>query len=154
MPRNVIPIEIKRLRGNPGKRKLHAGPQPPVAAEPPEPLAFLSEGAKAEWRRLAPDLHKIGLLSIFDHMTFGAYCAHTARWIEAERMLERKGLLAKGSTGNVVASPLFRIAILSAREMIAAGAAFGLSPSARARIAAGGYQGPPPDDGKWDGLLA
>jgi hypothetical protein len=52
MPRNVIPIELQRLRGNPSKRKLHAGPQPPQTEEPPEPLAFLNEGAQAEWRRV------------------------------------------------------------------------------------------------------
>jgi P27 family predicted phage terminase small subunit len=153
MPRNVIPIEIQKLRGNPSKRKLHSGPQPPVAAEPPEPLPFLSEAAKVEWRRLAPSLHKLGLLTLFDHAAFGAYCSFCARWMEAERQLETEGLLAQGSTGNTVAHPLFKIATQSARDMIAAGAAFGLSPSARARIAAGGYQ-PPPDDGKWDGLLA
>jgi hypothetical protein len=28
--------------------------------------------AKAEWRRVAPDLHRLGLLTILDHMAFGA----------------------------------------------------------------------------------
>jgi P27 family predicted phage terminase small subunit len=97
----------------------------------------------------------LGLLTIIDEDALAAHCAFAARWQEAERMLQAKGLLAKGSTGNIVASPLFRVAIMSARAMIETGALFGLSPSARARIAAGGgYQGPQPDDDKWSGLLA
>jgi hypothetical protein len=51
-------------------------------------------------------------------MIFGVYCSFAARWIEAERQLEAEGLLARGSTGNTIAHPLFKIAIQSAREMI------------------------------------
>jgi hypothetical protein len=69
----------------------------------------------------------------------------------AERALAAKGLLAKGSMGNAVVSPLFKIAVQSAREMIRIGNEFGLTPCGRARIAAGGYTEPPEDD-RWAGL--
>jgi hypothetical protein len=42
-------LPLKRLRGNPGKRRLHGGPEPTRTEEPPEPLSFLSEAAQAEW---------------------------------------------------------------------------------------------------------
>jgi P27 family predicted phage terminase small subunit len=153
MPRNVIPIEVKRLRGNPGKRRLPAEPQPARTEEPPEPLPFLAEDAKAEWRRLAPELHRLGLLTVLDHSAFGAYCQSFARWVMADRQLETEGLLAKGSTGNTIAHPLFKVATQSARDMIKAGAEFGLSPCARARLAAGGYM-PPEPPSKFGDLLA
>lgn len=154
MPARIVPLELKRLRGNPGKRRLGSAPQPAVAAEPPAPPEFLSADAQAHWRRLAPEVHRLGLLTVLDHDAFGAFCSFRAHWIEAERALAAKGLLAKGSTGNVVASPLFKVAVQSAREMIRIGNEFGLTPCGRARIAAGGYQGPQPDDDKWSGLLA
>ena len=65
-----------------------------------------------------PHVHKLGWLTTLDHMAFGAYCAFAARWIEAERQLEVEGVLARGSTGNTVAHPLFQIAVMSARQMI------------------------------------
>jgi hypothetical protein len=49
----VIPYELARLRGFPGKRKQR-GPQPIRTEAVPEPLPFLGETAQAEWRRLAP----------------------------------------------------------------------------------------------------
>jgi P27 family predicted phage terminase small subunit len=150
---HIVPIELKRLRGNPGKKKLHAGPQPTRTEEPPEPLAFLSDNAKAEWRRLAPELHRLGLLTLLDHSAFGAYCSSFARWMAAERMLESEGLLAAGSTGNTVAHPAFKIAVASAKDMIRIGNEFGLTPCGRARLAAGGYM-PPEPSSKFGDLLA
>src|SRR5262245_36689271 len=81
--RPPVPFELKALGGNPGKRPLHPGPQPTQTDEPPEPLPFLSETAKAEWRRVAPELHRLGLLTILDHVIFGTYCAAYGRWADA-----------------------------------------------------------------------
>ena len=49
MGRNVVPYELAQLRGNPGKRKLHPGPQPARTAHVPGPPDFLMPAAKAEW---------------------------------------------------------------------------------------------------------
>jgi phage terminase small subunit len=66
---------LARLRGFPGKRnKLRSGPQPSRTEAVPEPLEFLSEAAKAEWRRLTPELHRLNLLTILDDAIFAAYC--------------------------------------------------------------------------------
>jgi P27 family predicted phage terminase small subunit len=151
---HIVPYELAKLRGNPGKRPLRPGPQPPRSAEPPEPLDFLSESAKAEWRRLAPTLHALNLLTVLDHAAFGAYCSAAAIWADAERGLESEGYTARGSTGNLVVHPLFKIAVASARDMIKFASEFGLTPCARARMRTG-YD----DDGggpgsKFDGLLA
>jgi P27 family predicted phage terminase small subunit len=153
MPRNIIPIELQRLRGNPSRRPLRSGPQPARTEEQPEPLSFLSEDAKGEWRRLAPELHRLGLLTVLDHTAFGAYCMSFARWVAADRQLESEGLLATGSMGNVVAHPLFKIAVQSARDMIRIGSEFGLTPCGRTRLAAGGYTSPDPPS-KFGDLLA
>jgi P27 family predicted phage terminase small subunit len=148
----VIPYEIAVLRGNPGRRKLHPGPQPSRTETAPEPLPFLCEAAQAEWRRLAPELHRLNLLTLLDHAVFGAYCASVARWMTAERLLETEGLTARGSTGNTVVHPLFKIATQSARDLCRFAAEFGLSPCGRAKMRAGWE--PPPTPNKFDGFLA
>jgi P27 family predicted phage terminase small subunit len=146
-----IPFELARLRGNPGKRKLHPGPQPARTEAPPEPLNFLCETGKAEWRRLAPELHRLGLLTVLDHAVFGAYCSSFGRWMTAERLLATEGLLAKGSTGNTIAHPLFKVATQAARDVCKFACELAMTPSARARARAGWDD--PPSGGKFHGLL-
>ena len=149
---HVVPIELARLRGNPGKRRLHRGPQPARPDAVPEPPSFLSDEAQAEWRRLAPELCRLNLLTALDHAVLGAYCASFARWVTAERMLEDEGLTTRGSTGNKVMHPLVRVATQSARDLCRYAAEFGLTPSARARMRAG-YDDGGGGSGKFTGLL-
>jgi P27 family predicted phage terminase small subunit len=148
----VVPYELARLRGNPGKRRLQAGPQPARTEAPPEPLDFLCDAAKTEWRRLAPEMHALGLLTALDQSLFAIYCSSVARWLTAEGLIETEGLTARGSTGNVVAHPVVKIATQAARDVCKYAAEFGLTPCARARM-----RGWPPDGGsgarKFDGLL-
>jgi P27 family predicted phage terminase small subunit len=150
---HIVPYELARLRGNPGKRRLRPGPQPARTEAAPGPLSFLSEVAKQEWRRLAPELCRLGLLTVLDHAIFGAYCASFGRWMTAERLLETEGLVAKGSTGNTVASPLFKIATQAARDVCKFAAEFGMTPCARARARAGGWE-PDGGGGKFEGYLS
>jgi P27 family predicted phage terminase small subunit len=150
---HVVPYELARLRGFPGKRRARSGPQPSRTEEVPEPLPFLSEAGKAEWRRLAPELYRLGLLTVLDHAIFGAYCQAFGHWTTAERLLETEGLVAKGSTGNTVMHPLMKIATQSARDLCKFACEFGMTPAARARARAGwpdGGGGP----GKFAGFLA
>jgi P27 family predicted phage terminase small subunit len=135
-----IPFELAKLRGNPSERPLRPGPLPARTETPPEPPSHLSEGAAAEWRRLAPDLWELNLLSILDHSVFALFCTAYARWMEAERLLESEGLLAKGSRKNAVVHPLTKIATQSARDVCKLAAEFGMTPCGRARLRAG-YDG-------------
>jgi P27 family predicted phage terminase small subunit len=148
----VIPYELARLRGNPGKRRLRPGPQPARTEAAPDPLPFLSEAAKAEWLRLAPEMHRLNLLTALDLAVFGAYCASFGRWVEAEELIETQGLVAKGSTGNDVVHPAVKIATQSARDLCRYAAEFGMTPCARARMRAG-YDDSGGGPGKFDGLL-
>jgi P27 family predicted phage terminase small subunit len=49
-------------------------------------------------------------------------------------------------------NPLVKIAADAAADLLAFARQFGMTPSARVRLAAGGY-GPSPHSGKFDGLL-
>lgn len=122
-----IPFELHRLRGNPGKRRHLPGMRPEIPEKPPIPPDFLSAGAKAEWARLAPELHRLGLLTVLDTATFAAYCEAQAMWAmavaaeSAESDPEAKAVLAG-------------LAADWSRSMLRLSKAFGLSPLSRTRV--------------------
>jgi P27 family predicted phage terminase small subunit len=154
------PNVVKLLRGNPGKRRVGAEPEPQIPESVPEPPPFLTGYAADEWWRVAPELHRLRLLTIADVMRFAAYCQAYAHWRTAEEALARmgerdqatSGLLIKTSSGDATQNPLVGIARRAAADMVRFAGEFGMSPAARARISAGiGYE--PPPGGKFDGLL-
>jgi P27 family predicted phage terminase small subunit len=140
-----LPTHLKLLRGNPGKRALPPEAEFDSAPDIPEPPAFLMPAAKAEWRRIAGGLYRMGLLSVVDEHPLAAYCQAVARWKNAEdalaRMAERdlltNGLMIKTTGGNAIQNPLVGTANKAASDMVRYATEFGFTPAARARIAAG-----------------
>jgi phage terminase small subunit len=67
------PTALKVARGNPGQRRLNASePRPqPASAEAP---AGLSAGALSVWEELAPELARIGLLTLVDRRLLVTAC--------------------------------------------------------------------------------
>ena len=158
MSRRIVPIPLKVLRGNPGRRDLPIEPQP-SRDEIPEPPEYLSADAAIEWRRLAVELFRLGLLTLVDVHPFAAYCQAYGRWITAERAIAQMAkndlltgaLMIKTSNGNAIQNPLVGTANKAASDMVRYASEFGLTPVARTRIAANRMQKPA---GKFDGLIA
>jgi P27 family predicted phage terminase small subunit len=157
--RRPTPTYLKLLRGNPGKRPINKGePQPRIPETAPEPPAWLSPYAKEEWLRIAPELHRMRLLTPIDVMSFGAYCESYSDWRSASEVLAAAaaedpttgGLLVSGRRGDV-ANPLVGIISTAARAMLRFAGEFGCTPVARSRINTGDFGPHPPS--KWDGLL-
>src|ERR1700680_4917197 len=67
------PTTLKLLTGNPGKRPLNDAEPQPLVGDPGCP-SWLDAEAKREWKRIAPELVSLGLLTILDRATFAAYC--------------------------------------------------------------------------------
>jgi hypothetical protein len=65
-----IPYELAKLRGFPGKRKMHPGPQPTRHEQPPQPHDGLAGDARDAWLYLAPQIHPLGLLTEIDVIAF------------------------------------------------------------------------------------
>ena len=63
--RKPKPTAIKKLEGNPGKRKLNTKEDIPVKGRPTCPEWLLRE-AKKEWDRLADLMNQMGVLSEVD----------------------------------------------------------------------------------------
>jgi P27 family predicted phage terminase small subunit len=148
------------IRGNPGRRPLRPEPEPAIEAKCPDPPSFVVGCAADEWWRVAPELHRIGLLTLVDVMPLAAYCQSYARWRQAEEaiadMAERdpgtSALLVKTADGNARRNPLVKIAADAAAAMLIYAGHYGMTPVARSRIAAG--VGGQPKPSKFGDLLA
>jgi P27 family predicted phage terminase small subunit len=129
------PTALKILGGNPGKRPLNSlEPRPRSSAKVPRPPSFLSKEAKKEWRRVAPGLHEMGLLTEVDVAALAAYCQAFARWQVAEQMLTDEGMTFVTEKGYVGQHPAVAIARQSWQVIKQFAAEFGMTPSARGRM--------------------
>jgi P27 family predicted phage terminase small subunit len=139
------PLHLRMLRGNPGKRRLRPEPEPAREPQCPDPPAFVTGYAADEWWRVAPELHRLGLLTVLDIMPLAAYCVSYRRWRQAEealaKMAERDpdtgALIIKNQVGHPQRNPLVKIAADAAADMLRYANEYGLTPVARSRLAAG-----------------
>lgn len=70
------PTTLKLLQGKPGHRALPKNePKPRLGCEPPP---WLPVAARVQWKRLAPRLLELGLLTEIDGEAFAALCMLTA----------------------------------------------------------------------------
>lgn len=132
------PTRLKLLEGNPGKRRLPANEPKPRPVAPSCPRSLKLE-AKREWRRIVPELDRLGLLAVIDRGQLAGYCQSWAIWVEAEEWLAANGrtYILRDEDGNVRYAapwPEVKIARDALADMRAFGARFGLSPSDRTRM--------------------
>jgi P27 family predicted phage terminase small subunit len=129
--RKPKPVELRLVTGNPGKRPIRRVPKPNGQAARP---AWLSPKAANEWRRLAPQLNVLGLLTSADRAFFAAYCEAFASWRHANNEIARLGEIVLDADGSPVKNPWMRIRTEAASEMHRFGSEFGLSPASRTRV--------------------
>ncbi len=128
------PTALKLIKGNPGKQALpkHEVKPRPVAPECPE---WLEPEAKAEWERMVPKLTRLGLLTEVDGTALAGYCQAYARWSQAEQAIAVNGMTAEAQSGWKQQAAEVAIALKYMDKVKAWCAEFGLTPSARARMA-------------------
>jgi len=112
------PTAIRELEGDPGKllRKRRREPKPRLATGAECP-GWLGKFAATEWRRIVPELERLGLLTVVDLGALEVYCDLYGQWRVART--KRDDL-----------EPSRRIAGLLRQYL----AEFGLSPAARVRL--------------------
>jgi P27 family predicted phage terminase small subunit len=141
MSRRPKPTHLKLVQGNPGRRPLNQN-EPQPRRKMPSPPPELNDDAKREWRRVAKDLHSLGLLTWIDRAAMSAYCQAYGRWIVAERAVSEMakrdllthGLMIKTTNGNAVQNPLIGTANKAMHAMMRYASEFGMTPSARSRL--------------------
>ena len=133
--RPAKPTALKRLQGNPGCRPLNANePQPEMdSGYCPR---HLSRMARAEWRRVVPELREIGLLTVVDRAALEAYCECYADWRRAKDVLAKEGMTFTTPNGYVQQRPEVAIASNALKMMKAFMTEFGMTPSSRSKVKA------------------
>lgn len=138
--RKPKPTHLKAINGNPGKRPLNENePKPKGAAKCP---TWLHKDAKKEWKRLAPELERLKLLTLLDTVAFAGYCESYAQWKEATEFIHKHGTSypVKDEDGRIkMIRPFPQVA--QANQALANirsfASEFGFTPSARGRIEVG-----------------
>lgn len=88
------PTNLKVLEGNPGKRPLSVN-EPKPKPIPPKCPAWMAPEGKKLWKRLMPELERLGLMTIVDGAAFEAVCQNYATWVKCEKHLKKYGLTMK-----------------------------------------------------------
>lgn len=129
------PTVIKKLQGNPGKRKLPENePQPEKPDKPPPAPRYLCKVGKKKWREKSKELFTAGLLTKIDLDRLGSYCVEFATWLKALENLQEHGELIKAQSGFPMQSPWLPIRNKAEANMDRIAAEFGMSPSSRSRV--------------------
>ncbi len=155
--RKPLPTALKLLEGDRGKGRRPINKNEPV---PPKGTikcpSWLLPEAKKEWKRLAPALEAMGVLTMADEKDFAGYCQAYARWKEAEEFITQHGSIFKTPSGYVQQVPQVSIAQQNLKIMQSLASEFGLSPATRSRIVTGGSEAASDDPmakllrGEWD----
>lgn len=131
-----IPIEMKRARGNPGKRKL---PQNAPAARLSGDLYRpddLDQEACEEWDRLVPMLHEQGILSDENYLVVAQICRIESRRRSAQREINDAGMVVEGPGGpaDPRIHPLLKVAQSCEDQLRQLYREVGLTPSSRGGV--------------------
>ena len=150
------PTKLKLLEGNPGKRRINRNePEPKLPASVPKPPEFLMPEAAVEWRRVAPELHSLGLLSVLDLVPLAAYCQSYAHWLVAELWIAEHGSTVvlrdkDGRVKSIIQAPQVVIAGKALDRLRGFAAHFGMTPGSRSGVVA---RKPDSPEGKGKGFL-
>jgi len=140
------------LEGNPGKRPLNPYEPQPRRKRPRCP-DYLDEAAKREWKRLAPLLQRMRVLTEADGIALASLCAQYSLLQQAQVKLQKTGLLFKTKSGYVQQSPLVGIVSACVDQLNKLCREFGLTPASRTRLQVAPDDQPRPGgvlDGEWE----
>jgi len=144
--RTPKPSLLKKLEGNPGRRRNEREPQPTGPIQKPD---FVTGEAEREWDRAIgamPD----GLYTSADGPVLAVYCVAWVLFRNALAQVAREGMTAVGSQGQKLPHPGLAIAAKQAEIILRAADRLGMSPSARSRLTLGEL---PADGGKFGDLF-
>lgn len=133
------PSHLKLVTGNPGKRKVNKRePKPPRGV--PKMPAGLSASARAAWSRIAPDLERMGVLTVADGVALELMCEAYADWMGHAATIAAEGATYEthGQNGRMVRPhPEVAMASDAWRRVQRMLVEFGLTPSSRSKVTAG-----------------
>lgn len=124
------PTALKLLQGE--HRPSRVSPAEPRPRDlPPERPAWLSQAARDEWDRIAPDLWVMRTATAVDSTALAAYCEAVARFRVATDLVAKAGLMLRDRDGTVRRNPAVSQARDASFEMLRWAREFGLTPASR-----------------------
>ena len=145
-PSKVIDLKGGRKHTH---RPMNKNEPAPEAKAPPMPEG-LDDVAKAEWKRMAPVLERLGVLTEIDHGMFEAMCLSYSDWVKYSKMAQDRPIVKSEKTGYIQVSPFITLADKSLKAYMKLAVEFGLTPSSRSRIHAAPVKGN--DNNPWENL--
>jgi len=137
------PTRVKAMRGSWRANSNPTEPTPTMRA-PPMP-ATVPKPAKPIWRRVIRELKAMGLLAESDRMAIARYCEWLVEWLRARDALAGEPQVLPTQSGGKV-NPYINVMVKCEQWLHKFEGEFGLSPSARTRIAMADQPEPRADD--------
>lgn len=138
MGRPPTPTALKVIRGTDRQDRTNAQePKPKAGARPP---AWLSRDARKHWRRIAPVLDELGILTVADAESLALLCDSLAEYLDASARIESDGMVYETTTerGSVMLRkhPAIEIKATARTAIDRLLTGFGMNPAARSRVSA------------------
>ncbi len=146
-----LPTNVKIMRGT--HRPDRSARNEPKPTGIPSCPRWLDPVAKAEWKRILPELKRMKLISRVDLAALAGYCQCYADLRAAVETLRKEGTTVLTGNGYPVQHPAVAMRNKSLALLRVYIAEFGLSPASRSKVDASAPAGEGGDDG-WDELLA
>ena len=145
------PTALKLLKGVRPARINKNEPKPPAitGAMPKGWALHMSETAKRFWKKNAPALARIGLLTEVDLEAFRAMAEIYAKWISCSQTINKKGISYTDKFGETKIRPELHLANKLESQFMAYCRQFGMVPAERGRTTTGGGK-EEEDDGDLD----
>jgi P27 family predicted phage terminase small subunit len=133
--RKPAPTANKRLRGNPGQRRLNDKEPKPKRGRPKCPEIVKHDPvAKKYWHWLCCELDEMGILTSADGLLMALLATDYAQLHRAMVKVTEQGEVITTTHGNVVQNPHLSIANGCRRRIRFLCSEFGLTPASRARL--------------------
>lgn len=101
-------------------------------ARPAMPRGLAGE-ARAEWRRVVPEIERMGVLATVDRAAIIRYVSAWAEWVELTEQIAKTGRLTRATDGELVRSPLWLVRQDVERTLIELARQLALTPASRLR---------------------
>lgn len=137
------PVALRVIDGNPSKRPLPNTPEPSTSDEVPAPPKHLGTEARRFWRKVAPELHRLGMLTEVDLAAFERLSESYGLAVQAMKDIKKNGPIEVASVfrkdGEVSGerrqkNPAIQVWRDSTTLFKALAAEFGITPATRARF--------------------
>ncbi|WP_125589760.1 phage terminase small subunit P27 family [Companilactobacillus jidongensis] len=123
--RNLKLVDPNHPEQNQRKEKLKAARKDikEISNRPPR---YMMDDAKALWKKLVPQLNKVGLVTTLDQTNLELFCTQYAEYKEANEQLKEYGSVYEDSNGNLKKNPAVNIIDICSKNMRTLGITLGI----------------------------